>query len=144
MTVLKSKTATLAFSSINVGDKLPDMGIDINVSFVVAGAVASRDFTPVHHNKGAANASGLANVFPNILTDNGLVGRFVTDWAGPDATLKRVNIKLGAPVQPGEVLKFTGEVAAKDDANGIVDVKVTAKGNWGMHLDGIARVQLPK
>jgi acyl dehydratase len=144
MTVLKSKTATLAFSSINVGDKLPDMGIDINVSFVVAGAVASRDFTPVHHNKAAANASGLANVFPNILTDNGLVGRFVTDWAGPDATLKRVNIKLGAPVQPGEVLKFTGEVAAKDDANNIVDVKVTAKGNWGMHLDGIARVQLPK
>jgi hypothetical protein len=144
MTVLKSKTATLTFSSINVGDKLPDMGIDINVSFVVAGAVASRDFTPVHHNKAAANASGLANVFPNILTDNGLVGRFVTDWAGPDATLKRVNIKLGAPVQPGEVLKFTGEVAAKDDANNIVDVKVTAKGNWGMHLDGIARVQLPK
>ena len=144
MTVLKSKTATLAFSSINVGDKLPDMGIDINVSFVVAGAVASRDFTPVHHNKAAANASGLANVFPNILTDNGLVGRFVTDWAGPDATLKRVNIKLGAPVQPGEVLKITGEVASKDDANNIVDVKVTAKGNWGMHLDGIARVQLPK
>jgi hypothetical protein len=68
----------------------------------------------------------------------------VTDWAGPDATLKRVNIKLGAPVQPGEVLKFTGEVAAKDDASNIVDVKVTAKGNWGMHLDGIARVQLPK
>ena len=98
----------------------------------------------MHHNKAAANASGLANVFPNILTDNGLVGRFVTDWAGPDATLKRVNIKLGAPVQPGEVLKFTGEVASKDDANNIVDVKVTAKGNWGMHLDGIARVQLPK
>lgn len=144
MPALKSKTDTLKFGSVNVGDKLPDMGIDINVSFVVAGAVASRDFTPVHHNKGAANASGLANVFPNILTDNGLAGRFVTDWAGPESTLKRVNIKLGAPVQPGEVLKFTGEVAAKDDATGIVDVKVTGKGNWGMHLDGIVRVQLPK
>lgn len=144
MPALNSKTDTLKFGSVNVGDKLPDMGIDINVSFVVAGAVASRDFTPVHHNKGAANASGLANVFPNILTDNGLAGRFVTDWAGPESTLKRVNIKLGAPVQPGEVLKFTGEVAAKDDATGIVDVKVTGKGNWGMHLDGIVRVQLPK
>ncbi len=137
-------TSTLKFSSINVGDKLPELGVDISVGFIVAGAVASRDFTPVHHNKAAANASGLANVFPNILTDNGLAGRFVTDWAGPDATLKRVNIKLGAPVQPGEVLKFTGEVAAKDDATGIVDVKVTAKGNWGMHLDGIVRVLLPQ
>lgn len=138
------KTDTQKYAAINVGDKLPDMNIDINVSFVVAGAIASRDFTPVHHNKGSANASGLANVFPNILTDNGLVGRFVTGWAGPDSTLKRVNIKLGAPVQPGEILKFTGEVVAKDDASSIVDVKVTAKGNWGMHLDGVVRVQLPK
>lgn len=136
--------STLKFSQVNVGDKLPDMNIDISVSFVVAGAVASRDFTPVHHNRAAANASGLPNVFPNILTDNGLSGRFVTDWAGPDSTLKRVNIKLGAPVMPGEVLKFVGEVAAKDDATGIVDVKVTARGNMGMHLDGIVRVQLPQ
>lgn len=136
--------STLKFSQVNVGDKLPDMNIDISVSFVVAGAVASRDFTPVHHNRAAANASGLPNVFPNILTDNGLSGRFVTDWAGPDATLKRVNIKLGAPVLPGEVLKFVGEIAAKDDATGIVDVKVTARGNMGMHLDGTVRVQLPQ
>lgn len=137
-------TETLKYDSVSVGDKLPDLDVDINVSFVVAGAIASRDFTPVHHNKGAANASGLGNVFPNILTDNGLVGRFVTDWAGPDSTLKRVNIKLGAPVQPGEVLKITGEVAAKDDNTGTVDIKVIGKGSWGMHLDGIARVALPK
>jgi len=137
-------TETLKFDSVNVGDKLPDLSVDINVSFVVASAVASRDYTPVHHNKAAANASGMANVFPNILTDNGLVGRFVTDWAGPDSTIKRVNIKLGAPVQPGEALKMTGEVTEKDDATGIVDVKVVGKGNWGMHLDGIARIQLPK
>jgi acyl dehydratase len=137
-------TETLKYDSVSVGDTLPDTAIDISVSFVVAGAVASRDFTPVHHNKAAANASGLANVFPNILTDNGLTGRYITDWAGPDSTIKRVNIKLGAPVMPGEQLKFTGEVTEKDDATGVVDVKVVAKGGWGMHLDGIVRVQLPK
>lgn len=135
---------TRSFSSVNVGDKLPNLDFPITVSFVVGSAVASRDFTPVHHNKAAANASGMANVFPNILSDNGLTGRYVTDWAGPESTIKRINIKLGAPVMPGEDLKFTGEVVAKDDASGIVDVKVTAKGNWGMHLDGIARVQLPR
>lgn len=140
MTISKQ---TLSFDTVNVGDKLPNLDVDINVSFVVAGAVASRDFTPVHHNKNAANASGMANVFPNILTDNGLVGRFVTDWAGPDATIKRVNIKLGAPVQPGEALKMTGEVSAKEDSDGFVDIKVIGKGNWGMHLDGTVRIQLP-
>ncbi len=135
---------TRSYSSVTVGDKLPDFNFPISVSFVVGSAVASRDFTPVHHNKAAANASGMANVFPNILSDNGLTGRYITDWAGPDCTIRRINIKLGAPVMPGEDLKFTGQVVAKDDATGIVDIKVTAKGNWGMHLDGIARVQLPK
>lgn len=137
-------TSTRKFSSVSVGDKLPNFDFPISVSFVVGAAAASRDFTPVHHNKAAANASGMANVFPNILADNALTGRYVTDWAGPECTIKRINIKLGAPVMPGEDLKFTGEVVAKDDASNIVDVKVTAKGNWGMHLDGIARVQLPK
>ncbi len=33
----------------------------------------------------------------NILTSNGLAGRFVTDWAGPFATVRRVKIRLGAP-----------------------------------------------
>lgn len=135
---------TRSFNSVTVGEKLPNFDFPISVSFVVGAAVASRDFTPVHHNKAAANASGMANVFPNILADNGLVGRYVTDWAGPDSTIKRINIKLGAPVMPGEDLKFTGEVVAKDDTSHIVDIKVTGKGNWGMHLDGIARVQLPK
>jgi len=137
-------TSTRKFSSVSVGDKLPNFDFPISVSFVVGAAAASRDFTPVHHNKAAANASGMANVFPNILADNALTGRYVTDWAGPECTIKRINIKLGAPVMPGEDLKFTGEVVAKDDATNIVDVKVTAKGNWGMHLDGIARVQLPR
>ena len=144
---MKSETRqchTRSFNDVSVGEKLPDFNFPISVSFVVGSAVASRDFTPVHHDKAAANAAGLANVFPNILADNGLVGRYLTDWAGPESTVKRINIKLGAPVMPGEDLKFTGEVVAKDEASGIVDVKVTAKGNWGMHLDGIARVQLPK
>lgn len=134
---------TLSFNDVNVGEKLPDFNFPITVSFVVGSAVASRDFTPVHHNKAAANAAGMANVFPNILADNALVGRYLTDWAGPDSTIKRVNIKLGAPVMPGEDLKFTGEVIAKDGASATVDIKVTAKGNWGMHIDGVARVQLP-
>jgi len=135
---------TRNFNSVNVGDKLPNFNFPISVSFVVGAAVASRDFTPVHHNKAAANASGMANVFPNILSDNGLTGRYVTDWAGPECTIRRINIRLGAPVLPGEDLKFTGEIVAKDDTTNVVDIKVTAKGNWGMHLDGIARVQLPR
>ena len=135
---------TRKFSSVSVGEQLPPLDVDITVSFVIAASIASRDFTPVHHDSAAAQASGLGNVFPNILTDNGLVGRMVTDWAGPESTLKRVAIKLGVPLQPGEALKLSGEVAAKEDDTGIVVLKVLGKGKWGNHLDGTVRVQLPK
>ena len=90
-------TQTLAYGAIAVGDKLPPLQIDISSGLIVGGAVATRDFTPVHHDKKAAQAGGLPDVFMNILTSNGLMGRFVTDWAGPDATLRGVALKLGAP-----------------------------------------------
>ena len=52
------KTETLNYSAVSVGDKLPNLDIEISVGLVVGGAIASRDFTPVHHNKTAANAQG--------------------------------------------------------------------------------------
>lgn len=136
---------TQSFSSVSVGDKLPSLDIDITSGLVVGGALASRDFTPVHHDKKEAQKSGLPDVFMNILTSNGLMGRFVTDWSGPDSTLKAIDIKLGAPNLPGMVMTITGEVTAKDDENGIVDVAVTGENNvWGMHMMGTVRVALPK
>ena len=37
-----------------------------------------------------AVARGSKDIFVNILTDTGLVQRFVTDWAGPRAIVKSV------------------------------------------------------
>ncbi len=76
---------TQLLKSVKVGDTLPELPIPITTTLIVGGALASRDFTPVHHDKGAAQAQGMQDVFMNILTTNGLVGRYVTDWAGPDA-----------------------------------------------------------
>ncbi|TNF33649.1 MAG: acyl dehydratase [Gammaproteobacteria bacterium] len=140
-----SNTKTVAYKAVQVGDKLPPLEIPITSSLIVGGAIASRDFTPVHHDRAAAQAGGLPDVFMNILTSNGLMGRYVTDWAGPDATVKKIDIKLGAPNLPGFVMTITGEVKAKDDATGIVDVAVVGENNvWGMHMMGTVRVALPK
>jgi hypothetical protein len=100
----------VTLSSVSVGDALPDLPIEITTSLVVGGAIASRDFTPVHHDRAAAQAAGMQDVFMNILTTNGLVGRFVTDWAGPNASVKNVAIKLGTPNLPGDSNHVTGTV----------------------------------
>ena len=87
----------LAVGEVAVGDLLPELRIDVTVKLIVGGAIASRDYQDVHHDKSAAQALGSSDIFMNILTTNGLVGRYVTNWAGSDARLKRIAIKLGAP-----------------------------------------------
>jgi acyl dehydratase len=135
---------TLAFDAVAVGTRLPELPISITTTLIVAGALASRDFTALHHDKGAAQAAGMQDVFMNILTTNGLVGRYVTDWAGPDARLTRVAIKLGAPNLPGDTMKMTGTVKKKDEANGSVEVEVAGRNSWGDHVTGTVVVALPR
>jgi len=135
---------TLRFEQVNVGDALPELPIPITATLVVGGALASRDFTPVHHDKAAAQAQGMADVFMNILTTNGLVGRYVTDWAGPDAVVKNVAIKLGAPNLPGDTMRMVGTVKAKDDAAGELTVEIAGKNGFGSHVTGTVRLALPR
>ncbi|WP_235015387.1 MaoC/PaaZ C-terminal domain-containing protein [Oceanicoccus sp. KOV_DT_Chl] len=138
-------TTTVSFVSVNVGDKLPSTEIPITSSLIVGGAIASRDFTTVHHDKKAAQAGGLPDVFMNILTSNGLMGSYVTNWAGVDATVKKIDLKLGAPNLPGFVMTLVGEVKAKDDASNTVDIEVVGENNvWGMHMAGTVKIQLPQ
>ena len=135
---------TLRFEQVKVGDALPELPIPITVTLVVGGALASRDFTPVHHDRAAAQAQGMSDVFMNILTTNGLVGRYVTDWAGPDAVVKNVAIKLGAPNLPGDTMKMAGSVKRRDEASGEVTVEIAGKNGWGNHVTGTVRLALPR
>ncbi len=137
-------TESIRIDDVEVGTALPEQSIDITVTLIVGGALASRDFTPVHHDKAAAQATGMQDVFMNILTTNGLVGRYVTDWAGPDAVLRGVTIKLGTPNLPGDTMKMTGTVKGKDDAESVVEVDIAGSNSWGDHVTGTVRVALPK
>ncbi len=86
-----------SYDDIAVGEVLPELEIPLTRTLIVATAIATRDFQDVHHDPELAQQRGSKDVFMNILTSNGLAGRFVTDWAGPFATVRRVKIRLGAP-----------------------------------------------
>lgn len=135
---------TLSLADVNVGDKLPELKIDITSGLIAGGAIATRDFEPVHHDKSVAQAAGLPDIFMNILTSQGLMCRFVTDWSGPEAVVKALDVKLGAPNLPGMVMTVTGEVTACDAETGLVDVAVSGENNiWGMHMLGSVQIALP-
>ncbi|MEO6030061.1 MAG: MaoC/PaaZ C-terminal domain-containing protein [Candidatus Binatia bacterium] len=133
-----------SFEEVGVGTTLPELPIPVTTTLIVAGALASRDFTALHHDKGAAQSGGMQDVFMNILTTNGLVGRYVTDWAGPNAVLKRVAIKLGAPNLPGDTMRMTGAVKKKDEAARTLEIEVAGRNSWGDHVTGTVVVALPR
>jgi len=133
------------FVALRVGDELPAMVIKVTPTRVVAGAIASRDFMPVHHDRDYANEQGAPDIFMNILSDTGYCSRFLTDWAGPDAMITRLAIRLGVPVFPGHTLTYTGSITAlrRDGDDGIVEVELRATNELGEHVGGTATINLP-
>jgi uncharacterized protein len=126
-------------------DDLPEMVIAVTPTFVVASALATRDFTPVHHDVGLAVANGSKNIFLNILTDTGLVQRFITQWAGPQSIVREISIRLGVPCYAGDTLTFTGQVAERTPAQygDRCRVKVTGRCGLGDHIIATALLDLP-
>jgi 3-oxo-4,17-pregnadiene-20-carboxyl-CoA hydratase beta subunit len=124
-----------------VGTELPELRLEVTTTFVVSTVIATRDFQDVHHDRDAAVARGSQDIFLNILTDTGLVQRFVTDWAGPEALMRNISIKLGVPCHAGETLVFSGRVVAVEDEETVVEV--VGRNSLGDHVSGTVRVVLP-
>jgi acyl dehydratase len=133
---------TLKHSDVSAGDELPPLEIPLTRTTIVATAIASRDYQDVHHDPTLAQERGSPDIFMNILTSNGYVGRYVTDWAGPGARLKKVAIRLGAPNYPGDTMTMKGSVTEVGDDD--VTVKVVGSNSLGDHVTGTVVLTLPK
>jgi uncharacterized OB-fold protein/acyl-CoA thioesterase FadM len=121
-------------------DHLPTLRIPVTRTLIVAGAIASRDYQDVHHDAELAHAKGAPDIFMNILTSNGLVGRYVTDWAGPRARLTAISIRLGVPAYPGDELTFTGRVTERDGPR--LTLAVTGRTRRGAHATATVRLTM--
>ena len=115
----------------------------ITVPLIAGGAIATRDYFPGHHDRDAARELGSPHIFMNILTTNGLVQNFVETWAGPEARLMDLKIRLGAPNYPGDTMKFTGSVTEKNDATRSVQITLQGANSMGCHVSGTVHVALP-
>lgn len=117
---------------------LPEWRLPVTATVVVSTAIATRDFYPVHHDRDFAVRSGSRDIFLNILTSTGFVARYVTDWAGPEAAVRGVSIRLGVPCYAGDTLAFTGQVASEADGERVI--AVTGSCSTGTHVTGTVRL----
>ncbi|MET8498775.1 MaoC family dehydratase [Streptomyces microflavus] len=136
-----------------VGDELPPLEIPVTRTLIVAGAIASRDYQDVHHDAELAREKGSPDIFMNILTTNGLVGRYITDHFGSAAVLRKVAIRLGAPNYAGDVLRLTGQIVALEDValgdvapegenRSLIEVAVVGDNGIGRHVTGKVTVAI--
>ncbi|MRH90376.1 acyl dehydratase [Nocardia sp. SYP-A9097] len=133
-------TSTVQLDAVQVGTVLPELVIHADPTFVVSSALATRDFQDVHHDPEKAVQRGSKTIFVNILTDTGLVQRFVTDWAGPAARVKSISLRLGVPLYAGDTLTLSGAVSAVEGTD--ITIDVVGKDSLGDHITAKAVISL--
>lgn len=121
---------------------LPDLTIELTPTLVISTALATMDFTSLHHDSAAAREQGSKEIFLNILTTMGLVERYVTDWAGPAAVIRRIDVKLGVPAYAGDRLHLRGRVV--EHADPVWTVEVRGAVSLGDHATGTVVFELPR
>jgi len=134
---------TLTADAVAGGERLPLWTLPLSPTHIVAGAIATRDFQDVHHDRDLANKKGSADIFLNINTSLGYMQRFVTDWTGPEAMVTALRVRLGAPAYPNLPLTFSGSVQSVDASTGRVVVAVQASNQLGPHVTGTVELELP-
>lgn len=138
---------TFTATDVSVGDDLPTLSIDVTPRTVVIGASASRDWQPQHHDhRHCVDVANLPDIFLNTPNQAGFFERYLTDWAGPYARLRRLQFRMKRSVTPGTTMVFTGTVTGvESDEHGTTwvdaDLALTADGELATACS--ARIAIP-
>jgi len=136
---------SLCWEDVEEGQELPTVTMDITCTMVIAGAIASRDFTPVHHDRAFVQNVGMKDIFLNNATICGYVGKYLTDWTGPEGELREISFRIATPCFPGDTMTKTGKVVKKytEGDQHLVDVEYEFAVSEGRNCGGTGTIALP-
>jgi acyl dehydratase len=135
------------FSEVEMGTELPTLEYDVTATTVVLGAVAGRDWRPMHHDhQFAVERNGVRDIFLNTTGEAAFFERYITDWTGPAGRLGRLGFNMRSPVFPGETFVIAGtviDVDSDDTGCGWVTIDFAMRVGDDLRASGMARVALP-
>jgi acyl dehydratase len=138
---------TKTLTEVAVGDRIPDLAYPVTATTVVLGALASRDWRPMHHDHDfAVNRNGTRDIFLNTPNQAAWFERYLTDWSGPTGRLGRMKFRMKGSVFPGDVMVLRGtvdDVATDDTGCGWVSLRVTLEVEGDVKTECTARIALP-
>ena len=137
----------LLLGDVHEGDVLPALVYDVTATTVILGAMASRDWRPMHHDKDfAINRNGVQDIFLNTPTQAQWFERYLTDWTGPHGRLGRMTFRMKGSVFPGDTMVLEGPVktVGTDDLGcGWAEVAVIVEVDGDVKTTCSARIALP-
>lgn len=138
---------SLIAADVKEGQELPPLSHDVTATTVVLGALASRDWRPMHHDKEfAIHRNGVKDIFINTPNNAAWFERYITDWTGPKGRLGRMKFKMKRPVFPGDTMVFNGRVTkVATDASDCcwIELAVTVSVQGEVNTECQARVAIP-
>jgi acyl dehydratase len=144
---MASEYEQLTLDEVREGQAIPDLAYDVTATTVVLGAMASRDFRPMHHDKDfAVDRNGVQDIFLNTPNQAAWFERYLTDWTGPKGRLGRIKFRMKDSVFPGDTMVFKGQVdkVGRDEQGcGWADVSVNLSVGERTVTDCTARIALP-
>jgi acyl dehydratase len=140
-------TKRLLIGEVAVGDGLPELSYPVTATTVVLGALAARDWRPMHHDKDfAVDRNGTRDIFLNTPNQAAWFERFVTDWTGPFGRLQRMTFRMLGSVFPGDTMVFRGVVTdcgVDETGCGWADLDISVSVDDDAKTTCKARVALP-
>jgi len=137
----------LTLADVAVGDAVPTLAYPVTATTVVLGALAARDWRPMHHDHDfAVHRNGTRDIFLNTPNQAAWFERFITDWTGPTGRLGRMTFRMRGSVFPGDLMVMAGTVTSVevDDVGCAwigLDIAVTVDND--IKTTCVARVAVP-
>jgi acyl dehydratase len=138
----------VTFAGVKPGTELAPVTYPVTRLSLVRYCGASGDFNVIHWNERIAKSVGLPDVIAHGMFTMAEAGRYVTDWAGPQAMVTEYGVRFSSPVvvpddDTGAEIEVSGKVEEKLDGNRVVLVLTARSGGTKVLTRARAVVRLP-